>query len=205
MASMQPTHNDEGHWIYSCYPRALQKVGLYSIAHFIEVWRQLSLFTLSIDFLNYAGMERKHGSSPSIFWWDQSMNLDNEPPDGANESAHPSFATDMDTAVESQLNWWLDGGNGPGDTSFPNNLEAIANDVLAWCTSSRAALRESSTKLLGAGFVMRAMEKAANDATEACSLNAFLAHLSPRLSWLVILATDSINSAMWANADVSPV
>jgi hypothetical protein len=29
--------------------------------------------------------------------------------------------------------------------------------------------------------------------------------LSPRLSWLVILATDSINSAMWANADVSPV
>jgi len=150
-------------------------------------------------------MERKCGSSLSIFWWDQPMNLDNEIPDGANELAHPSFAMDMANAVKSQLNWWLDGGSGPGDTSFLNNLEVIANDILAWCTSSRAALRESLTKFLGAWFVMRAMEKAANDTTEACSLNAFLARLSSRLSWLVILATDSINSAMWANADVSPI
>ena len=43
MAGMQPTHNGEGNWTYPENYRALKKVGLYMIEHYIGVrWQTIS-------------------------------------------------------------------------------------------------------------------------------------------------------------------
>ncbi len=59
MAGMRPLHDGEGNWTYLSNTRALKKVGLYTIEHYIGVRRQtISNYILSIDlFLSTVGME----------------------------------------------------------------------------------------------------------------------------------------------------
>jgi hypothetical protein len=40
MAGMRPSHNGEGNWTYLSNTRALKKVGLYTIEHYIGIRRQ---------------------------------------------------------------------------------------------------------------------------------------------------------------------
>ena len=80
MAGMRPTHDGEGKWTYPENTRALKKVGLYTIAHYIGVRRQ----TISDYIVNRPIFEhcrngvRQRGSSPRMFWWDQPLHLDEE-------------------------------------------------------------------------------------------------------------------------------
>ena len=88
MAGMRPSHDGEGNWTYLSNTQALKKVGLYTIEHYIGIRRQ----TISNYIVNQPIFEhcwsgvRKRGSSPRMFWWDQSMHLDEEAPDGATDS-----------------------------------------------------------------------------------------------------------------------
>jgi hypothetical protein len=88
MAGMQPTHNGEGHWTYPCNTQALKTVGVYSIAHHIKVrWQTISTYIVNWPIFELCeNGVRKHGSSPCMFWWDQTMNLDNEAPDGVDDA-----------------------------------------------------------------------------------------------------------------------
>ena len=69
MAGMQPTHDGKGIWTYPKNSRALKKVGLYTIEHYIGVRRQ----TISDYIVNWPFFEqclsrvRQRGSSPRMF------------------------------------------------------------------------------------------------------------------------------------------
>ncbi len=85
MAGMRPLHDGEGNRTYPSNTGALKKVGLYTIEHYIGVrWQTISNYIVNQPIFEHcwSGV-RKRGSSPRMFWWDQSMHLDEEAPDGA--------------------------------------------------------------------------------------------------------------------------
>ncbi len=90
MAGMRPSHDGEGNWTYPCNSntQALKKVGLYTIEHYIGVrWQTISNYIVNQPVFKHCwNGVRKRGSSPCMFWWDQSMHLDEEAPDGAINS-----------------------------------------------------------------------------------------------------------------------
>jgi hypothetical protein len=88
MAGMRPSHDGEGNWAYSSNTQALKKVGLYTIEHYIGVrWQTISNYIVNQPIFEHCqNGVRKRGSSPRMFWWDQSMHLDEEAPDGATNS-----------------------------------------------------------------------------------------------------------------------
>ena len=85
---MRPTHDGEGIWTYPKNSRALKKVGLYTIEHYIGIrWQTISDYIVNWPIFEHcwSGV-RQRGSSPCMFWWDQPMHLDEEAPDGAPNS-----------------------------------------------------------------------------------------------------------------------
>ena len=88
MAGMQPTHDGKGIWTNPKNSRALKKVELYTIEHYIGVRRQtISDYIVNrLIFEHCRSRVRQRGSSPRMFWWDQPMHLDEEAPDGAPDS-----------------------------------------------------------------------------------------------------------------------
>ena len=88
MAGMRPSHDGEGNWTYPKNTRALKKVGMYTIEHYICVRRH----TISDYIVHWPIFEhcwngvRQRSSSPRMFWWDQPMHLDKEAPDSASDS-----------------------------------------------------------------------------------------------------------------------
>jgi hypothetical protein len=87
MAGMRPLHNGEGNWTYPSNTRALKKVGLCTIEHYIGVrWQTISNYIVNQPIFEHCqNGVRKRSSSPLMFWWDQSMHLDEEAPDGATD------------------------------------------------------------------------------------------------------------------------
>ncbi len=81
MAGMCPLHNGKGNWTYPSKTRALKKVGLYTIEHYIGIrWRTISNYIVNRPIFKHCwNGVRKRGSSPRMF----SMHLDKEAPDGA--------------------------------------------------------------------------------------------------------------------------
>ncbi len=48
MAGMRPSHDGEGNWTYLSNTRALKKVGLYTIEHYIGVrWQTISNYIVN--------------------------------------------------------------------------------------------------------------------------------------------------------------
>ena len=74
----KPVKNDDGSWTYPSAKDVLEEVGLYTMKEYIEVRRQTitnyivnrPIFALCTE------AERKRGSMPRQFWWEQPMDLD---------------------------------------------------------------------------------------------------------------------------------
>ena len=67
----------DGTWSYPATSDVLEEVGLYSIAHYIEVRRDtISNFIVHRPiFERCQGARRRRGTAPRQFWWDQSFDL----------------------------------------------------------------------------------------------------------------------------------
>ncbi len=70
MAGMRPLHDGEGNWTYPSNTRALKKVGLYMIEHYISVrWQTISNYIINRPIFEHCqNGVRKRGSSPRMFW-----------------------------------------------------------------------------------------------------------------------------------------
>jgi hypothetical protein len=70
MAGMRPLHDGEGNWTYPSNTRALKKVGLYTIEHYIGVRRQtISNYIVNRPIFKHCrNGVRKCSSSPRMFW-----------------------------------------------------------------------------------------------------------------------------------------
>jgi hypothetical protein len=70
MAGMRPSHDGKGNWTYPSNTRALKKVGLYTIEHYIGVrWQTISNYIVNQPIFEHCqNGVRKRGSSPRIFW-----------------------------------------------------------------------------------------------------------------------------------------
>jgi hypothetical protein len=85
---MRPLHDGECNCTYLKNSRVLNKVGLYTIEHYIGVrWQTISDYLVHCPIFEHCrNGVRQRGSSPRMFWWDQLMHLDEEAPDGASDS-----------------------------------------------------------------------------------------------------------------------
>ena len=64
-------------WRYPKTSEVLKAAGLHTIAHCVQVRRQ-SIAKWLVDrpmFEMVQGIERRHGTTPCQFWWDQPMDL----------------------------------------------------------------------------------------------------------------------------------
>ena len=74
----KPRRNPNGEWTYPSSEDVLEEVGMRTISHYIEVRRQtIAAFIVNRPIFSFctAG-ERRRGSSPRQFWWEQPMDLD---------------------------------------------------------------------------------------------------------------------------------
>ena len=74
----KPKRNPDGSWWYPATPALLEEAGLHSVAHYIEVRRQtISKFIVNRPIFDCSREgERRRGTSPRQWWWEQSMDLD---------------------------------------------------------------------------------------------------------------------------------
>jgi len=65
-------------WKYPETAAVLNEVGLYHINHYVEVRRQtIASFIINRPIFDYCmGGERKRGTGPHQWWWEQPMDLD---------------------------------------------------------------------------------------------------------------------------------
>ena len=74
----KPRRNLDGSWAYPVSEEVLKEVNLQSIAHYVEVRRQtIANFIVNRPiFDSCVGTERRRGTSPRQWWWEQPMDLD---------------------------------------------------------------------------------------------------------------------------------
>ena len=74
----KPSKNPDGSWDYPSSEDVLEEVGLFSMTHYIEVRIQtIANFIVIRPIFEYCmEAERRRGSSPRQFWWEQPMDLD---------------------------------------------------------------------------------------------------------------------------------
>jgi len=68
----------DGSWAYPPSEDVLEEVGIHPIVHHIEVQRQMvASFDVNRSIFNFCmDGERRRGTSPCQFWWEQPMDLD---------------------------------------------------------------------------------------------------------------------------------
>ena len=69
----KPVKNDDGSWTYPSAKDVLEEVGLYTMKEYIEVRRQtIANYIVNRPiFALCTAAERKRGSMPRQFWWEQ--------------------------------------------------------------------------------------------------------------------------------------
>ena len=74
----KPVRRADGTWKYPSSEAVLEKVGLYTMSWYIDKRRQtIAAFIVNRPIFRYCmEAERKRGSSPRQFWWEQPMDLD---------------------------------------------------------------------------------------------------------------------------------
>ena len=74
----KPRKEPDETWMYPLSEDVLKEVGLFTIAHYVEVRRQtIASFIVNRPIFGYCERgERLRGSSPRQWWWQQSMDLD---------------------------------------------------------------------------------------------------------------------------------
>ena len=87
----KPRRNPDGSWVYPPSADTLEEVGLKTIAHYVAVRRQ----TIS-DFIRDRPIfglcvegERRRGTSPRQWWWEQPMDLDVASEEGGTGGTWP--------------------------------------------------------------------------------------------------------------------
>ena len=75
---MMPRQKRDGTWTYPLSEEVLEKAGLHSIAHYIEVRRQ-TVLKFIVDQPIHAlcrDAERQRGTGNRQYWWEQTMDLE---------------------------------------------------------------------------------------------------------------------------------
>ena len=74
-------------WVYPATSDVLKECGMHTITHYISVRRETILQYVVDRPIHVACKvgERRRGSAPRQWWWEQKMCLDNEDADGAGE------------------------------------------------------------------------------------------------------------------------
>jgi hypothetical protein len=83
----KPKKGQNHSWVHPRPSNVLQEWGMATISHYINV-KWATIFQYVVDRLIYEACregERRRGSSPRQWWWEQKMSLDNEDADGANK------------------------------------------------------------------------------------------------------------------------
>ena len=74
-------------WVYPATEDVLKECGVHSFSHYIGVRRE-TIFQYVVDRPLHASCtagERRRGSAPRQWWWEQKLCLDDEDADGAGE------------------------------------------------------------------------------------------------------------------------
>ena len=88
MAKVHKPRRGPNHvWVYPATSDVLKECGLHTIGHYISVRRETILQYVVDRPIHVACMvgERRRGSAPRQWWWEQKMCLDDEDADGAGE------------------------------------------------------------------------------------------------------------------------
>ena len=74
----KPRRNPDRSWTYPATEDVMEEVGLYPAAHYVEVRRQtIARFIVNRPIYGFCeGSERRRGTSPRQWWWEQPMDLD---------------------------------------------------------------------------------------------------------------------------------
>jgi hypothetical protein len=74
----KPVRKPDGTWVYPTSEDVLEEVGLKTIKHYIEVRRQtIANYIVNRPiYLFCEDAERRRGSMPRLYWWEQSFDLD---------------------------------------------------------------------------------------------------------------------------------
>eukprot|EP00957_Ditylum_brightwellii_P205503 15344161-Ditylum_brightwellii.AAC.1 len=69
----RPERQPDGTWIYPATEEVLEEVGLQRVQHYIEVHRQtIANWIVDCPIFKFCEeAERKRGSMPRQYWWDQ--------------------------------------------------------------------------------------------------------------------------------------
>ena len=91
MAKVHKPQRGPNHvWVYPATSDVLKECGMHTITHYISVRRETILQYVVDRPIHVACKvgERRRGSAPRQWWWEQKMCLDDEDADGANEQGH---------------------------------------------------------------------------------------------------------------------
>ena len=74
----KPRKEPDGTWMYPSSEDVLKEVGLFTIAHYVEVRRQtIASFIVNRPIFDFCMEgEQKRGTSPRQYWWEQPMDLE---------------------------------------------------------------------------------------------------------------------------------
>ena len=83
----KPRRNPDGSWVYPPSVKTLEEVGLQTIEHYVLVRRQtIADFIVNRPIFGLCvGGERRRGTSPRQWWWEQPMSLDAASGEGDDE------------------------------------------------------------------------------------------------------------------------
>jgi len=101
MASANKPHQEsDNSWRYPDTPAVMEEVGLHPIAHYVEVRRQtIASYIVNRTLFNCCvNGERRRGTNPHLWWWEQPMHLD-EVRAGAQA---PAMVTDPEDVADSE-------------------------------------------------------------------------------------------------------